>query len=338
MFDKKMLPLMGAACALVLAVVQPAAAQTAPPFGGAGSSAPGSATDPNPTSVTRDTSGSRMNRNTAEGRRQERANSQRERQAAAAAAATPEQIRAEAQAQATAAGLTCQVTEAVNPGVTAEQIKIYEAACASGPGYILIASTPPQNFDCLELAGTAYTARLRDPAADVGQQCVLPANQNGLAVIGGWAREAGVACTVDEAVAIGKSSENNIVYEVGCTGVDGYWLEKVATGWKLQDCLQIVSVGGTCRFTTAQEQADGFEPKLAGTDAAACDVAQVRLMGSNPNGRFYEAKCAAEGEGYIARVSTAGVTEQIYPCATAQRIGNGCTLTPAPAAAPAPTE
>lgn len=257
---------------------------------------------------------------------------------AAPAAATPEEIKAAAQAQATAAGLTCQVTEASNPGVTAEQVKIYEAACATGPGYILIASTPPESFDCLELAGTAYTARLRDPAADVGQQCILPANQNGLAVIGGWARESGVTCTVDEAVAIGKSEDNNIVYEVGCADADGYWLEKVATGWKLQDCLQIASAGGTCRFTTAQEQADGFESKLAGTEASACDVAQVRLMGSNANGRFYEAKCAAEGEGFIARVNNEGVTQQIYPCATAQRIGGGCTLTPAPAAAPAPAE
>jgi hypothetical protein len=250
---------------------------------------------------------------------------------------TPEQILAEAQAIVTAAGSTCSVTEAIQPGVDPERRKIYEAACAEGPGLILIAATPPQSFDCLELAGTAATARLRDPAADVGQQCTLPANQNGLAVIGGWARTAGVSCTIDQAIAIGKSDADNIVYEVGCAGVDGYWLEKVGTGWKLQDCLQISSVGGTCRFTTGQEQADGFEPKLAGTDAAACDVTQVRLMGQNANGRFYEAKCAAEGEGYIARINAEGVTQQIYPCATAQRIGGGCRFTPAPAA-PAPTE
>ncbi len=57
-------------------------------------------------------------------------------------------------------------------------------------------------------------------------------------------------------------------------------------------------------------------------------------MGSNANGRFVEVKCAAEGEGYIARIKD-DATQQIYPCATAQRIGGGCTLTPAPAAAPA---
>lgn len=327
MFHRNLFAIVGSAFALVAA--QPALAQTAPntPNRGGQSQAEREAGNVPVESVLP----SRTNPN---GERYSNSRA-RNRQARTPAPATPEEIRAAAQLQASAAGLTCQVTEAVNPGVTAEQVGIYEAACATGPGYILIASTPPQSFDCLELAGTAYTARLRDPAADVGQQCVLPANQNGLAVIGGWAREAGVACTIDEAVAVGKSSENNIVYEVGCAGVDGYWLEKIATGWKLQDCLQINSVGGTCRFTTAREQADGFEPKLAATDAAACDVSQVRLMGQNPNGRFYEAKCAAEGEGFIVRVNAEGATQQVYPCASAQHIGGGCTLTPAPAAAAA---
>lgn len=245
--------------------------------------------------------------------------------------ASAEELRTAAQAQADAAGLTCRVTEAINPGVTADQLATYEAACADGPGYILIASVPPQSFNCLELAGTAAAARLRDPAADVGQQCALPANQNGLAVIGGWARSAGVTCTIDEAVAVGKSDADNMVYEVGCAGVDGYWLEAVGDGWSLKDCLQVASTGGTCRLTTPQEQADGFETRLAGTDAAGCDVTRVRLMGQNANGRFYETKCAAEGEGYIARANTDGLIQQVYPCAVAQRIGGGCILTPAPA-------
>lgn len=253
---------------------------------------------------------------------------------AAAPQQTPEQIKAAAQVQLTAAGVACELTEATNPGLIGES-QVFETACANAEGWLLIASTPVQAFSCIELAGTAAIARSRDPNADVGQQCVMPANQNGLAVIGGWARDAGASCTIDEAQAIGKSDENNMVYEVGCAGGNGYWLEKLATGWDLKDCIQVTSMGGTCRFTNAQEQADSFEAKLAGTDAAACDVTQVRLMGSNPNGRFYEAKCAAEGEGFIARVNNEGVTQQVYPCATAQRIGGGCTLTPAPAAAPA---
>jgi hypothetical protein len=331
-FSRNLLALVGGAVALALVSTQPAFAQDADNVGGGGvrtESDRASGTIRGESVLPGRVGGGR--------RGQAQENRATRNRAAPPAPPTPEQILAEAQALVTASASTCSVTEAIQPGVDPEQRKIYEAACAEGPGLILIAATPPQAFDCLELAGTAATARLRDPAADVGQQCLLPANQNGLTVIGGWARTAGVSCTVDEAIAIGKSDEDNIVYEVGCAGVDGYWLEKVGTGWKLQDCLQIASVGGTCRFTTAQEQADGFEPKLAGTDAAACDVTQVRLMGQNANGRFYEAKCAAEGEGYIARINAEGVTQQIYPCASAQRIGGGCRFTPAPAA-PAPTE
>ena len=332
MFHRKLLALAGGALALALVAAQPAFAQDGPPdTTGRTESDRASGTIRGEGVLPGRIGGGRRD-NVPDNR------ATRQRAAPPPAVATPEEIKAAAQALIVASGGSCQVTEAVQPGVDATQQKIYEAACAEGPGYILIGSTPPQVFDCLELAGTAYTARLRDPAADVGQQCLLPANQNGLAVIGGWARAAGATCTVDEAVAIGKSDADNIVYEVGCAGADGYWLERVGTGWDLKDCLQVASTGGTCRFTTAQEQADTFEAKLAGTDAAGCDVAQVRLMGSNANGRFYEAKCAAEGEGYIARIDSAGVTQQIYPCATAQRIGGGCTLTPAPAAVPAPAE
>lgn len=330
MFHKKLLALAGGAIALALVATQPAFAQDVPDN-----------PDPGGRSESDRASGAIRGESVMPGRigggRRDRGSDNRatrQRAAPPPAAATPEEIRAAAQALVVAAGATCQVTEAAQPGINAEQQKIYEAACSEGPGYILIEATPPQSFNCLELAGTAYTARLRDPAADVGQQCLLPANQNGLAVIGGWARGAGVSCTVDEAVAIGKSDADNIVYEVGCAGADGYWLERVGTGWDLKDCLQVNSTGGTCRFTTGQEQADGFEPKLAGTEAAGCDVTQVRLMGSNANGRFYEAKCAAEGEGYIARLNNEGVTQQIYPCATAQRIGGGCRFTPAPALPP----
>jgi len=272
------------------------------------------------------------------GRDQRRSRADREngrpaaREQAAKPAATPEEIKAAAQAQLTAANVTCELTEAANPGMVGEAA-VYEAACANAEGYILIASTPPQAFGCIELAGTAAIARSRDPAADVGQQCVLPANQNTLAVISGWARTAGATCTVDEAQAIGKSDDNNMVYEVGCANDNGYWLEKLADRWDLKDCIQVTSMGGACRFTTAAEQNNSFKAKLAGTDAAGCDVAQVRLMGTNANGSFYEAKCTAEGQGYIARLNNEGVTQQVYPCATAQSIGGGCTLTTAAPAA-----
>lgn len=267
-------------------------------------------------------------------RRQERERTQRGRPAAAP---TPEQNKAAAQVVATAAGLTCQVTEANRLGLNAEQQVLYEVACDAGPGFILQASTPPQTYNCMELLGQAFRARQRDPAADVGQQCAIAHNIDVVSLVSGYAHEAGVACPVDQAAVIGKSTAGNLVYEAGCAGGDGHWLEKQPTGWLVTDCLEVVMTRGVCSFTTPEEQAASFQGKLAGTDASGCQVTQVRLMGSNSNGRFYEAKCAA-GDGYIARVDPAGQTQQVYVCAAAQHIGDGCKLTPTPAAAPATTE
>ena len=238
---------------------------------------------------------------------------------------------AAAQRQLESAGIECQVQEAINPGVAGDA-QVYEVACLDAPGYILVASEPPQTFNCLELAGSAYVSQIEDPEADTGQQCSLPANQNGLELIGGWAREAGVTCRLDEALAIGKTSGGETVYEVGCDGVDGYHLDKTAEGWRAQDCLLVVAGQGVCRFTTPDEQKATVQAKLAGTEAADCAVEQFRLMGQNDNGRFFEVKCAAAGEGYVARIKD-DVAQQIYSCATAQNIGGGCTLTQTPAAA-----
>lgn len=317
MFHRTLLSLAGGALAVALLAAQPVLAQDQP-YSGAGAS------QPNNDRVTG-----------AINERSERANQRNRRQsrpAPAPAAPTAEEIMAAAQVQVTAAGLACQPTEAINPGLIGEH-QVYEIACANAAGYIIIASTPPQTSNCLELAGSAATVRARDPAADVGMQCVLPANQNGLAVIGAMARDAGVACTIDEAIIIGTAGTNP-VYEVGCAGADGYRLIKLDSGWELTDCLQVASTGATCRFTTPQEQADTIKAKLAGTEAAGCDVAQARLMGHNPSGRFFEVKCAAEGEGYIVVVNSQGAADRTYTCLAArqQRIGNGCSLTQVPEA------
>jgi hypothetical protein len=252
---------------------------------------------------------------------------------------TPEESIAAAQALATATSLSCQVTEANRVGFNDENQPLYEAACATGPGYILIASEPAQAFDCIELKGQADQARARDPNADVGQQCVIPKNIDTVAVVQGYATQAGVTCTVDQAAVLGKSADGAIVYEAGCASAPGYWLARLPSGgWEVTECLQAISTGGKCQFTTDQEIATGFQGTLANSDASDCVVQQVRLMGQNPNGRFYEAKCAA-GDGYVVRVKDR-VAEQVYACSIAQGIGGGCTLTPvaaAPAAGAAPT-
>lgn len=247
---------------------------------------------------------------------------------------TPQELQVAAQAQATAAGLTCQVSQAVLLGVTAEQAPMYEAACATGPGYILVASTPPQAVDCVILAGQAQIDRAKDPAAIIGTQCSLPANTDVLRVISAYAVEAGIGCTVDQGASIGRSTSNNIIYEVGCVGVDGFWLEKTPAGWLTTECIKVLTQAATCRFTTPAEQAASVKAMLAGSEAAGCDVTEARYMGANTNGAFYEARCGEAG-GYIARFNTEMAVQEIYPCADAARIGGGCKLTGVPVAAEA---
>jgi len=158
-------------------------------------------------------------------------------------------VRADIRAALDTAGLACGVQAFRRVGTTPDAQSIYEAACDAGPGYILVNGEEPRATSCLVLAGGASSALRRDPAARVGAQCTLPENQNGLRVIGGWAREAGVTCRVDKAEWIGTSDAGKDVYEVGCAGSEGYWMEQAVSGWSLKGCLAVRAEGLRCRFT-----------------------------------------------------------------------------------------
>lgn len=256
---------------------------------------------------------------------------QRERQKAPAPV-DPAVVKADVEALFAASTTSCQVTDAKLLGVSAEQVKIYEATCAGGPGYMVVASTPPQFADCVVLASQADNARAANPEAPPSQTCSMPGNQDIQGFLKAYATQAGVPCTVDETKVRGQSSDGAVVYEIGCAGADGYWIEKGASGWEKTECLQIVSQNATCQFTTPAEQAATVKSWLAGSEAAGCDVGQVRLMGQNANGRFVEMTCAG-GDGAIVRFNAEHAVQQVYPCATAQQIGGGCKLTTTPPAA-----
>lgn len=316
MFKKKLVALLGGAMALSLLAAQPVFAQSTQP----------SRTDATGATVPSETpSSGRLSRG--------RAAQDNQRQQRRQAGPTPEQNKAAAQTALTAAGINCQVTEANLLGVTAEQTSMYEAACATGPGFMVVNSTPPQTFNCLELASQAEANRARDPAAEVGQQCALPANQNAVAVTAAYARDAGIDCTVDQGGVIGRL-EGNIVYEVGCAGADGYQIEQKSTGWSKSPCWLRAVDGATCRYSTPEEGRAGWKAVLSGTEASACDVQQARKVGADAQGLVvYEVKCAPDA-GYFVRVNRETFTAAlVHPCASAAHIGGGCTLsTVAPAA------
>lgn len=319
MFHNKLLALIGGVMALALLSTQPVFAQDGPDTRG---------NDDTSDRASGNIRGDRvLPGRMSDGARERRSRRDREQQGQEQApAATPEEIKATAQTLLTTAGIGCQVSEATLLGTTAELQSTYEATCASGPGYLVVASTPPQTFNCLELAGQAETNRLRDPAADVGQQCTMAANQNPVPVVAAYAREAGIDCTVDQGAAIGRL-EGNLVYEVGCTDADGYQIEQASAGWVKTPCWARALEGSTCRYTTPAENLKAWTSVLAGTEAAACGVEQARKVGTDAQGlQVYEVKCGG-GEGYFARVGETFAAQRVHTCAVAVNIAGGCTLT-----------
>ena len=248
---------------------------------------------------------------------------------------TPEQILAAAQEQATLGSTNCQVSEAKLLGQTAEKTSVYEVACAAGPGFILESKTPPTVTSCISLAYSARVTRERDPAADVGLQCTIAANTDTDKFLREYAQQAGVPCAVDQTKVLGQSNGGVVVYEIGCSDGPGFWIKQEAGSWSKTPCIQVLAENGTCEFTTTSENAAYVKTLLSGSEAASCNVTEARLMGQNANGTFFEAKCDG-ADGVIARLNAENAVQQIYPCTTAQRIGGGCKLTTAPAAAAAP--
>lgn len=312
MLKSRLAAVIGAALALFVVAAQPAAAQD--DYGR-------SDRDSADATVQR----SEGTRTTREDRARQNRQQRQQRQPAAP---TPEELRAGAQVIADAAGVGCQVSEANKLGQMPEGGDVYEAVCASGPGYLLIGTTPPTAGDCVALAGAAVMARETDPTADGGLQCTLPGNMDHLKVISEYARQAGVPCTIDEGLAIAQGR-----YDVGCPGAIGYWIDQTDAGWVKTSCFELsFQPNRVCRFTTPEEIAGVWTAALAPTAASDCTVGQSRRMGKDVQGRMvYELKCTSDA-GYIVRLNDALAAEETLPCATpeAAAIEGGCRLSAGP--------
>lgn len=243
-------------------------------------------------------------------------------------APTMVEVMSDSQSQINTANVDCRVVDASLLGFNAQQEPVYEVSCGTGMGYVLGASSPPTVTDCITIASRADMATRADPAAKP-LVCKLTANQNVTGMVANYARQAGIACPIDQAAMAGTSISGNAIYEVGCEGADGYWLEKASTGWLLTPCLKVASLENACRFSTREEQAASLKTWLAGTPGSACDVTNVRYMGANASDSFYEAKCGV-GVGYVARLNASMTVEQVYTCAQAAGIGGGCKLNEGP--------
>lgn len=226
-------------------------------------------------------------------------------------------IRLAAQDLAREIGVDCEVTNAIALGRDHDGAPHYEVSCAAGSGYRLVGGSVNAAFDCLALAGRSSNAA---PAST----CRLRANRDGTAVVAGLARQAGLACRVDQGAMVGLSSARVPIYEAGCAGTAGAWIEQTPGGWRAVDCLTVAARGDACRFTTTAEQLTTFRGWIAGSEARRCEPTGVRYMGEGPTGPLYEVACR-EGPGFVVRLDASRVVREIIPCPAAH-VGDGCRL------------
>lgn len=227
-----------------------------------------------------------------------------------------------------AAGASCDILEGYHPGDTRGRTPIFEVRCARGPGFLITAGDPPEVFNCLLLDAQEQARHERDPEAPVTNLCLLEGSRDAVAVLTPLAREAGFDCEVDQALWIGRIENVGDRYEVGCVGRSGAWLETAVNGasvTEIYDCLEVVKLGGACRFSSAEELTATVAALLPETGAPACDPAAGRLVGAAAGGdRYYELACR-NGPGFIFRVRSSGY-DQHWPCAQATGIIGGCKL------------
>lgn len=217
----------------------------------------------------------------------------------------------------------CRVVEAVVLGRDTDNAPVFEAACERGPGYLVVAGTPPRAVECAEAAeGTGH--RDRDPDADVVNECQLAGNGMTLERIADYARRAGVACEIDEGQVVGRHNAGTVI-EIGCRSSAGYWLTRKDGAWQRIPCFKVAGEDGVCRFTTAEETADALSARLAGTSAADCRIEETRYVGKAGDRDYLEAACSG-GQGYMLEIGEEERVTNAWSCDRAATIAGGCQL------------
>lgn len=227
-----------------------------------------------------------------------------------------------------AAGADCQVADGYHPGDTRRRDPIFEVACAAGPGFLITAGDEPEVFNCLLLDAQEQARHAREPDTPLTNMCLLEGSRDAVAILKPMAAAAGVTCDIDQALWIGRIEGVGDRYEVGCNGRSGAWLETAVNGAVVNtvyDCLEVVKLGETCRFTTAEERTASVAALLPASGAPACSPSAGRLVGAAAGGdHYYELACSG-GAGFIFRMRNDRYDISV-PCAQAAGIMGGCRL------------
>ena len=237
----------------------------------------------------------------------------------------------EAPAAVQAAGIRCSVTGGAFIGSSAVQVNgaaatrnAYEVGCSEGLGYIVLvpqagSAAPVQALDCVTLQTTARAdqAAGRTP----GPQCRLPANANPAQGLQAIAREAGAACTVTNARAVGRlTSTNSTRYEIACSEGAGYFLDRPDAGGRaaLQTCFRGEATSGgqlRCQFTTKAQSLAALRP-LVTASGRSCTVSDARIAGVNTTTRneVIEVGCQGAPGFFIETAASTGAFVAARDC------------------------
>jgi hypothetical protein len=223
-------------------------------------------------------------------------------------------IRMDAEEALLAAGVQCRVVRARFIGRDETRTPLYEAACADGDAYTVIGSPINRAFDCLDLDAQAV-ARRENRNVPAVRRCTVRPARSLVRRIETYAVEAGLDCHVDQGRFIGHTATGSRLFEAGCRGRAGAWLEQSSTGWIVTDCFRVQRGGGSCTLTSAHESAATAQQWLSTSPRTpGCHVIEASFLGESRAGGLYEASCEG-GDGYIVRRGAAGSIDAIFPCA-----------------------
>ncbi|HVY34293.1 MAG TPA: hypothetical protein VG960_07705 [Caulobacteraceae bacterium] len=249
----------------------------------------------------------------------------------------------EAPAVAQAAGVNCTVSDALFVGSGTAKVngkdidsKVYEVACKEGLGYFFISpkDSPPEMFDCLSLKSIADQAAKGGKGGGIGQTCKLPDNQDPKHGLEPLLVKANVpSCTVANAKYIGSSlSEKISIFEASCTNGHGYLITAPLAGsthaLSANDCAESALFAMKCEFTSDAAIKQQLLALPGSSNPAGCQPSDARWVVTSVSGdRYYEIACSDGKSGYIFQADIAGKVKQVIPCANAEQLAGGCTLT-----------
>jgi hypothetical protein len=217
-----------------------------------------------------------------------------------------------AQDAAERAGTGCDVRDAVlldEDRITSS--RHYEVSCRDGGGWIVVSSAAGDvAHDCLLVQAGAEAESRRGSRSGRPVACTLPANIDASRRYAAIAREAGVDCRVDGGTLVGRADGGALVFEIGCRGRAGAWVEQRPQGAVVTDCTEVLALGGRCELTSPEEAAAALSDWLP---EATCRPVAARAMGRTAAGvGWYQLSCRGSAPVVVGR--EAGRTVEVLSC------------------------